>query len=85
MLVDLQADPLKTQIFFDHFSLFFIHFCIKGADSSSSWCKNLWFVGIKTVVGKVSFLLAIVASGIVHVSGIFAVLGTVYIHDIEFS
>ena len=85
MLVDLQADLLKTQIFFDYFSLFFIHFCIKGADSSSSWCKNLWFVGIRAVVGEVFFLLAMVASGIVHVPGISAVLGTVYIHGIGFS
>jgi hypothetical protein len=82
VLVDLQADPLKTQVFLDRFSLFFIHFSVKGAESGSLWCENFQFVGIRAVVDKVSFALAIVASGVVHVPGVSAASGSVYIHSI---
>lgn len=85
MLVDLQADPLKTQVFLDQFSLFFIHFGVKGAESCSSWCKNLWLVAVGAVVGEVSFALAMVASGVVHVSSVSTASGSVYIHSIGVS
>ena len=85
MLVDLQADPLKTQISFDLFLLFVVHFRVKVSESCSSWCKYLGFVAVGTVIGEVSFALAVVAGGVSNVLVISAASGTVYFHSVGVS